>query len=167
MTTLGLFGVSALYHRRTWRTERGRAVMKRLDHSMIFLFIAGTYTPVATLAMPGDTARMVLLVVWSGALAGVVLKTVWPPAPSWVGVPIYLALGWVAVFVLPDMLRSGGVAALVLLLVGGLLYTVGAVFYATRWPNPWPRTFGFHEFFYAATVLAEICHHVAIWLLLF
>ena len=105
--------------------------------------------------------------VWSGALAGVVLKTVWPHAPSWVGVPIYLALGWVAVFVLPDMLRSGGVAALVLLLVGGLLYTVGAVFYATRWPNPWPRTFGFHEFFHAATVLAAICHHVAIWLLLF
>ena len=166
-TTLALFGTSALYHRRTWRTARGRTVMKRADHSMIFLFIAGTYTPVATLAMPGETARTVLVVVWSGALAGVALKTLWPHAPAWLGVPIYLALGWVAVFVLPDMLRSGGVAALVLLLVGGLLYTVGAVFYATRWPNPWPHTFGFHEFFHAATVLAAICHHVAIWLLLF
>jgi hemolysin III len=167
VTVLGLFGISALYHRHTWRSPRSRVVMRRLDHSMIFLFIAGTYTPVAVLAMPGDTARWVLIVVWSGALAGIVLKTVWPHAPSWVGVPIYLALGWVAIFVVPDMLRNGGVAALVLLLVGGLLYSVGAVFYATRWPNPWPATFGFHEFFHAATVLAAICHHIAIWLVLF
>ena len=108
-----------------------------------------------------------LAVVWGGALAGVVLKTAWPHAPAWVGVPVYIALGWVAVFVLPDMLANGGVAALVLLLAGGLLYTVGAIFYATRWPNPWPSTFGYHEFFHAATVLAAICHHVAIWLVLF
>jgi hemolysin III len=167
VATLGLFGVSALYHRRTWRTSRSRAVMRRLDHSMIFLFIAGTYTPVAALAMDPATARTVLTVVWTGALAGVVLKTAWPHAPAWVGVPIYIALGWVAVFVIPAMLVGGGVAALVLLLVGGLLYTVGAVFYATRRPNPWPATFGFHEFFHAATVLAAICHHIAIWLVLF
>ncbi len=167
VTILGLFGTSALYHRRTWPTERSRGVMKRLDHSMIFLFIAGTYTPVAALAMEPGTARWVLLIVWAGALGGVVLKMVWPHAPSWVGVPIYLALGYVAVFVLPDLLRNGGVAALVLLLTGGLFYTVGAGFYATRWPNPWPRTFGFHEFFHAATVLAAICHHIAIWLILF
>ena len=167
VTILGLFGVSALYHRRTWRTPRSRAVMRRLDHSMIFLFIAGTYTPVAALAMDPATARTVLTVVWIGALAGVVLKTAWPHAPAWVGVPIYIALGWVAVFVIPAMLVGGGVAALVLVLTGGLLYTVGAIFYATRRPNPWPTTFGFHEFFHAATVLAAICHHVAIWLLLF
>jgi hemolysin III len=167
VTTLGLFGVSALYHRRTWRTPRSRAVMRRLDHSMIFLFIAGTYTPVAALAMDPATARTVLTVVWVGALAGVVLKTAWPNAPAWIGVPTYIALGWVAVFVIPAMLVGGGVAALVLLLVGGLLYTVGAVFYATRRPNPWPATFGFHEFFHAATVLAAICHQVAIWLVLF
>jgi hemolysin III len=167
VTILGLFGTSALYHRRTWRTPRSRAVMRRLDHSMIFLFIAGTYTPVAALAMDPATARTVLTVVWIGAFAGVVLKTVWPHAPAWVGVPVYIALGWVAVFVIPAMLVGGGVAALVLVLVGGLLYTVGAVFYATRWPNPWPSTFGFHEFFHAATVLAAICHHVAIWLVLF
>jgi hemolysin III len=167
VTILGLFGTSALYHRRTWRTARSRGVMKRLDHSMIFLFIAGTYTPVAALAMAADTAGWVLVVVWAGALAGVVLKITWPHAPSWLAVPVYLALGWVAIFVLPDMLHNGGVAALVLLLVGGLLYTVGAVFYATRWPNPWPATFGYHEFFHAATVLAAICHHVAIWLVLF
>ncbi|MBC8094031.1 MAG: hemolysin III family protein [Pseudonocardia sp.] len=167
VTILGLFGTSALYHRRTWRTARSRAVMKRLDHSMIFLFIAGTYTPVIALTMEPDRARTVLIIIWIGALAGVALKMRWPNAPSWVGVPVYLALGYVAVFVLPDLLRGGGVAALVLLLVGGLFYTVGAVFYATRWPNPWPRTFGFHEFFHAATVLAAICHHVAIWLALF
>jgi hemolysin III len=167
VTILGLFGTSALYHRRTWRTARSRAVMRRLDHSMIFLFIAGTYTPVAALAMEPATARWVLTLVWIGALAGVVLKTAWPHAPAWVGVPIYIALGWVAVFVIPDMLAVGGVAALVLLLVGGALYTVGAVFYATHWPNPWPRTFGYHEFFHAATVLAAVCHHIAIWLLLF
>ena len=167
VTILGLFGTSALYHRRTWRTARGRAVMKRLDHSMIFLFIAGTYTPVAALAMEPATRNWVLAVVWVGALAGIVLKTAWPQAPAWVGVPIYLALGWVAVFVIPDMLAVGGVAALVLLLVGGGLYTVGGIFYATRWPNPWPTTFGYHEFFHAATVLAAVCHHIAIWLLLF
>ena len=166
-TILGLFGTSALYHRRTWRTARSRAIMKRADHSMIFLFIAGTYTPVIALTTAPDRARLVLTIVWVGALAGVVLKTVWPNAPAWVGVPVYLALGYVAVFVIPDLLRGGGVAALVLILAGGLLYTVGAVFYATRWPNPWPETFGFHEFFHAATVLAAICHHVAIWLVLF
>lgn len=167
VTILGLFGVSALYHRRTWRTARSRAIMKRLDHSMIFLFIAGTYTPVAALAMDPGTARWVLTVVWVGALLGVVLKTTRPHAPSWFAVPIYVALGWVAVFVFPDLLVHGGVAAFVLLVAGGVLYTVGAVFYATRWPNPWPTTFGYHEFFHAATVLAAICHLVAIWLILF
>ncbi|MEN3264799.1 hemolysin III family protein [Pseudonocardia sp.] len=167
VTILGLFGTSALYHRRTWRTPRSRAVMRRLDHSMIFMFIAGTYTPVAALTMDRATARWVLIVVWAGALAGVILKTSWPYAPAWVGVPVYIALGWMAAFVIPAMHAGGGVAALVLLLVGGLLYTVGAVMYATRRPNPWPATFGYHEFFHAATVLAAICHYIAIWLILF
>lgn len=167
VTILGLFGTSALYHRRTWRSTRSRYVMKRLDHSMIFLFIAGTYTPIAALTMPPSTARWVLAVVWAGAVAGVGLKLAWPHAPAWVGVPIYIALGWVAVFVLPDLLSGGGVAALVLLCAGGALYTVGALFYALRKPDPWPTVFGYHEFFHAATVLAAICHHVAIWLVLF
>jgi hemolysin III len=167
VTVLGLFGVSALYHRHTWRSPRSRVVMRRLDHSMIFLFIAGSYTPLAVLAMDRPTAEWVLTVVWAGALAGVLLKTLWPYAPAWVGVPIYVALGWVAAFVLPDLLHNAGVAALVLLLVGGALYTVGGVMYAIRRPDPWPDTFGYHEFFHAATVLAAICHHVAIWLALF
>ncbi len=166
VTILALFGVSALYHRHTWRTPRARAIMKRLDHSMIFLFIAGTYTPVSALALAPGTARWVLTVVWGGALLGVLLKTVWPHAPSWLAVPVYMALGWVAVFVLPELLTNGGVAVFVLLLAGGALYTAGAVFYATKWPNPWPHTFGYHEFFHAATVLAALCHLVAIWLVL-
>ena len=167
VTIMGLFGVSALYHRRTWTTVRSRMIMKRLDHSMIFLFIAGTYTPVAALAMEPSTARWILIVVWAGALAGVALKLIWPAAPSWLAVPIYIALGWVAVFVFPEILHRGGVAAFVLIIAGGLLYTAGAVFYATKWPNPWPATFGYHEFFHAATVLAAACHYVAIWLVLF
>ncbi|GAB2865135.1 hemolysin III family protein [Lentzea nigeriaca] len=166
-TVLGLFGVSALYHRVTWKSDRVRTWMKRLDHSMIFVFIAGTYTPFALLAMNPGTGHVVLWVVWTGALAGVTLKLAWPHAPRWLGVPIYIALGWVAVFVLPELLHHAGVAALVLLLVGGALYTVGAVFYATRWPNPWPQVFGYHEFFHAATVVAAICHYIAIWLAMY
>ena len=164
---LGLFGTSALYHRRTWSTVRSRTVMKRLDHAMIFVFIAGTYTPFAVLALPPTTGVVVLVTVWVGALGGVVLKIAKPHAPRWVGVPFYLALGWVAVFVLPDLLERGGVAALVLLLVGGALYSAGAFCYAFRRPVGWPATFGYHEFFHAATVLAAICHQVAIWLVLY
>jgi len=141
--------------------------MKRLDHSMIFLFIAGTYTPFSLLAMDRPTGYVVLAVVWGGALAGVALKLLWPHAPRWLGVPIYLAVGWVAVFVLPQILHHAGVTALVLMLAGGLLYSVGAVFYATRWPNPWPSTWGHHEFFHAATVLAAACHYIAIWFVLY
>ncbi|MEU5691591.1 hemolysin III family protein [Actinosynnema sp. NPDC020468] len=162
-TVVGLFGVSALYHRVNWTSVQARTWMKRLDHSMIFVFIAGTYTPFALLAMPPATGNVVLLVVWGGALGGVTMKLAWPHAPRWLGVPIYIALGWVAVFVLPDILHQAGVGALVLIIVGGLLYTAGAIFYASRWPNPWPSTFGYHEFFHAATVVAAICHYIAIW----
>jgi len=166
-TVLGLFGVSALYHRHTWQSSTARVWMKRLDHSMIFLFIAGTYTPFSLLAMDRTTGYIVLGVVWGGAVAGVALKLLWPHAPRWLGVPIYLAVGWVAVFVLPQILHHAGVAALVLMLAGGLLYSIGAVFYATRWPNPWPSTWGHHEFFHAATVLAATCHYIAIWFVLY
>jgi hemolysin III len=165
-TVLGLFGISALYHRYPWRSEVVRERMRRLDHSMIFLFIAGTYTPVCAMALDGTTRVVVLAVVWAGAIGGVVLQQAWPHAPGWLGVPIYLALGWVAAFVLPDLLHRAGVAALVLLLVGGALYSAGAACYALRRPDPWPATFGYHEFFHAATVLAAICHYVAIWFVL-
>ncbi|WP_063890804.1 PAQR family membrane homeostasis protein TrhA [Sciscionella sediminilitoris] len=167
VTVLALFGTSALYHRRTWRSEFAYTWMKRLDHSMIFLFIAGTYTPFTLLAMDQPTGYIILSIVWGGALAGVALKLAWPTAPRWLGVPIYIALGWVAVFVFPQLVEHAGVGALVLLLVGGAWYTFGAICYATRWPNPWPRTFGHHEFFHAATVVAAICHYIAIWLAMY
>ena len=162
LTICGLFGVSALYHRRRW-SPRGWRIMKRLDHSMIFLFIAGTYTPFALLAVPEPTGYWILGTVWAGALAGVALKLVWPTAPRWLGVPIYVALGWVAVFVFTDILRTSGVVSLVLLAVGGLLYTIGGITYATKRPDPWPGTFGYHEVFHAMTIVAAICHYVAVF----
>ncbi|AOS61652.1 PAQR family membrane homeostasis protein TrhA [Actinoalloteichus hymeniacidonis] len=167
LTILGLFGVSALYHRHHWASNASRAWMKRLDHSMIFIFIAGTYTPFAVLTLSDQTGAVVLGVIWGGAAAGVALKLLWPHAPRWVGVPIYIGLGWVAVFVMPEIGQNAGIAALVLLIVGGVFYTVGAVFYATRWPDPWPTVFGYHEFFHATTVVAALCHHIAIWFVLF
>lgn len=167
VTLIGMFTVSATYHRHTWRSPRTRTWMRRADHSMIFLFIAGTYTPMTVLALEPPTSTIVLTTVWVGAAGGVALKMFWPHAPAWVGVPFYLALGWVAVFVLPDLLANGGVAVLVLLLTGGLLYSLGAIFYATRRPNTWPGTFGYHEYFHACVSLAALCHCVAIWLVLF
>jgi hemolysin III len=166
LTVLGLFGVSALYHRRLW-SPRAYKWMKRADHSMIFLFIAGTYTPFTLLAMPKPTGYVILSIVWGGAIAGVALKMLWPHAPRWLGVPIYIALGWVAVFVFPELLTHAGVAALVLLCVGGLFYTLGAAFYGFKWPNHWPDTFGYHEYFHACTVLAAVSHYIAIWLAMY
>ncbi|WFE37704.1 hemolysin III family protein [Micromonospora sp. WMMD998] len=166
LTVCGLFGTSALYHRRVW-SERGYQIMRRMDHSMIFVFIAGTYTPFCVLLLAPRHATVMLSLVWGGALAGVAVKMIWPHAPRWVSAPLYLALGWVAVTMLPQILHGGGVTALVLLSVGGAIYSVGAVFYALRRPNPWPTVFGHHEFFHACTLLAAICHHIAIYFALF
>ncbi|AOW94297.1 hypothetical protein BFN03_02170 [Rhodococcus sp. WMMA185] len=167
LTVWGVFGVSATYHRIHWNTLAGRIWMKRADHSMIFLFIAGSYTPFGMLALPPDTGRTLLIVVWAGALAGVALKMLWPTAPRWVGVPLYLILGWAIVPVVPELTHEVGLLPMVLLLIGGLLYSGGAILYATKWPNPWPRTFGHHEFFHAATVIAAMSHYVAVWLVVF
>ncbi|MGE5830063.1 MAG: PAQR family membrane homeostasis protein TrhA [Micromonosporaceae bacterium] len=166
LTSCGLFGVSALYHRRVW-TPRGFQVMRRLDHAMIFVFIAGTYTPFSLLLLRPDSATVILAVVWGGALAGAAMKLAWPHAPRLVSAPLYVALGWVAVAVLPQLLHRGGVALFVLLVAGGLSYSVGAVCYALRRPNPWPGIFGHHEVFHAATLVAAVCHQVAIYLALY
>jgi hemolysin III len=141
--------------------------MKRLDHSMIFVLIAGTYTPFALLAMPHDAGTLMLWIVWGGALAGVLLKTCWPTAPRWVGVPLYLILGWVSAFYIAIILHNAGVAAMVLLAVGGALYSIGGIMYALHWPDPWPKTFGYHEFFHACTAVAAICHYIAVWFAVF
>jgi hemolysin III len=161
-----LFGTSALYHRIDWG-PRGHALMKRLDHSMIFVFIAGTYTPIAALTLPRSSAVLVLVAVWTGAVFGVVLQSAWPSAPRWLSVPCYIALGWVAVFVLPQLLRNAGVAALVLIAVGGIVYTIGGIVYGLKRPNPLPGVFGFHEVFHLCTLVAAVCHYVAIWLAVF
>ncbi len=164
---VGMFTVSAIYHRVTWKSAVARTRMKRLDHSMIFLFIAGTYTPFAVLAMPHNAGMLVLTIVWAGALAGVLLKMCWPTAPRWVGVPLYLLLGWVAAFYVAMIMHIAGVAAMVLLTVGGALYSIGGILYALKWPDPWPRTFGYHEFFHACTAVAAILHYIAVWLAVF
>jgi hemolysin III len=162
-----MFGASAIYHRVDWRTPARRLWARRIDHSMIFVFIAGSYTPFALLALPSEDGIVLLSIVWCGALAGVLLKMFWPSAPRWVGVPLYLLLGWVAVWFVGPIMHGAGVAALVLLIVGGALYSIGGVLYALKWPDPWPTTFGHHEFFHACTVVAALCHHVAIYVALF
>ena len=166
VTVCALFGTSALYHRRVW-SERGFQIMRRLDHSMIFIFIAGTYTPLCVLLLHPGKATLMLSLIWIGALGGVALKSIWPHLPRWVGAPLYLALGWAAVAIMPDILHKGGVATVVLLAAGGVIYSVGAVFYALRRPNPWPTVFGHHEFFHACTLVAALCHHVAIYFALY
>lgn len=167
VAVLGMFSVSAVYHRITWRSVTARLRMKRLDHSMIFVFIAGTYTPFAVLAMPPASGKLMLSMVWGGAAAGVLLKMCWPTAPRWLGVPLYLLLGWVSVFYIAAILDGAGLAAVVLLAVGGALYSIGGILYALRWPDPWPTTFGYHELFHACTAVAAICHYVAIWYAVF
>jgi hemolysin III len=166
VTVCLLFGVSALFHRNVW-SQRGYQIMRRLDHAMIFLFIAGTYTPLCALLLNPGKAALLLTIVWIGAFAGVVMSAVWPRAPRRVCASLYLGLGWIAVAVLPDILHTGGVTALVMLAAGGLIYSLGAVGYALRKPNPWPQTFGHHEFFHACTLVAAICHHIVIYLALF
>jgi len=160
------FGISALYHRRIWG-PRGYSVMRRLDHAAIFLLIAGTYTPYCLLLLPAATAATLLAVVWTGAVAGMALQLIWPHAPRWLSVPIYIVLGWTAVVVLPQILDRGGVTVLVLLLVGGAAYSIGALCYALKRPNPWPQVFAHHELFHACTLLAAVCHHIGVYFALF
>ena len=161
-----LFGVSALYHRRRWTSTRSRAWMRRLDHATIFVFIACTYTVFAVLALPGDTARPLLAVVWAGALAGVALELARPVGRRWLRVPLYLALGWAIVPVIGQIGVHLGPVAIALLAAGGIAYSIGAILYAAGWPNPWPRTFGHHELFHTATVVGATLHAVAVWLIL-
>jgi hemolysin III len=167
LTIVAMFAVSGTYHRVHWKSAMARKWMTRADHSMIFVFIAGSYTPFALLALPQQDGIVLLWIVWSGALAGVLLKMFWPSAPRWVGVPLYLVLGWVAVWFVAPIMHGAGVAALVLLVVGGALYSIGGVLYGLRWPNPWPTTFGHHEFFHACTAVAALCHYIAMWFAVF
>jgi hemolysin III len=156
-----MFGVSALYHRVTWRSPEVRKWMRRLDHSTILLLIAGTYTPFALLAFDGLIADVILIVVWSGAAAGLVLHLLWVDAPTWVTAIVFIALGWVGAVAVPELLEFG-IAPAVLVFAGGALYTVGALAYAFKRPNPHPQIFGYHEIFHLLVVGAAITHFVAI-----
>jgi hemolysin III len=161
VTAALLFGTSGLYHRGTW-SKRAAETLKRLDHSNIFLIIAGTYTPIALCLLPAAQARSLLLTVWLGAFGGVLFRVLWVDAPRWLYTPIYVALGWVAVFYFGPLLAGGGPAVMALIVAGGVLYTLGAVVYGTKRPNPWPRWFGFHEIFHAFTVAAFLAHFTAV-----
>jgi hemolysin III len=160
-----LFAVSALYHLGAW-PPRVRAVLRSVDHADILFLIAGTYTPFAVLVLRGDARVAVLCVVWTAATLGAVFRVAWTGLPRWVYVALYLCLGWVAVPVLPQLLRGASSSALVLVVTGGVMYTLGGVVYGLKRPDPWPRVFGFHEIFHAFTVAAFTCQYVAVWLVI-
>jgi hemolysin III len=162
LSVAALFGTSALYHRITWASLAARRWMRRLDHSMIFFLIAGTYTPFALLVLDGDLATVILIVVWAGALAGVLMKLVWIDAPKALVAVTYIMLGWVAIAAFPAMIERLGVTASTLVAVGGLLYTLGALVYAFQRPDPVPRVFGYHEVFHALVILAAALQYAVI-----
>jgi hemolysin III len=157
-----MFGASALYHRFPWRTAANRLWARRIDHSTIFVFIAATYTPFALLTLDGATRWVVLGIAWAGAVLGLVLEVVWIDSPRWLSTTAYLLVGWAGILVVPELFAGVGVAVPVLLCVGGGLYSLGAAIYATRWPDPFPRTLGFHELFHLLVVAAAVTQFVAV-----
>jgi hemolysin III len=161
-----MFGISALYHRRHWEPT-ARRWLRRLDHTAIYLLIAGTYTPFALLALDGAWRWSVAGVVWSGAAVAIVLKFVWVDAPKWVAAVIASALGWVGVVALPQLYDATGAAGLAFLAAGGLFYTAGALIYALRRPDPVPEVFGYHEVFHALVIAAAACQYVAVAIVVF
>lgn len=166
LSALMLFGVSAVYHTVPWR-ERAKRVMKRLDHSNIFVMIAGSYTPFSLMLLEKRQMLTLLGLVWGGALLGVLFKVFWLTAPRWVYVPLYLALGWAALIYLPDFYAAASTVVFVMLSVGGALYTLGALVYGFKWPNPSPRWFGYHEVFHALTIAAFIVHYIGVSFLVY
>ncbi len=161
-----LFGVSALYHRRHW-SPRADALLRRLDHSNIFLLIAGTYTPFAIMLLSSRDAQILLSLVWGGAFVGIVFRVLWIGASRWLYLPVYVALGWSAVFWLGDFLGAAGPAVFTLIVAGGCLYSVGGLVYGLRRPNPAPAWFGFHEVFHSFTIAAFVVHYVGISLVVY
>jgi len=155
-----LFGNSALYHRFNWKPKL-KVILKRIDHANIFLLIAASYTPMAILCLPKDHGIMLLIMVWTGALIGIFFRVFWISAPRWLYVPLYVGLGWVAMIYVVDFYNFNALA-MNLILGGGLCYTLGAVIYGIKKPNPFPGHFGFHEIFHTLTVLAFICHWIAV-----
>jgi len=157
-----LLGVSALYHRITWRRPEIRRWMRRLDHSMIFLLIAGTTTPFAVLVLQGPWAKALLVAVWAGAAAGIVVELIWVEAPKWVAASVYLAVGSIAALGFPGIVVEAGLGAGALIAAGGVLYTAGAVIYARQRPDPNPAVFGYHEIFHLLVIAAAAAHFAAV-----
>ncbi|MFT4298062.1 MAG: hemolysin III family protein [Aeromicrobium sp.] len=164
VSALALFGCSALYHTRTW-PEEIRLVWKRIDHANIFLLIAGSYTPFCLLLLSTKHAIIMLSVVWGGAVLGMLFRVFWIGAPRWIYVPLYVALGWAAVLYWREFADNAPTAVIVLMIVGGGLYTLGAVVYGFKRPDPWPRWYGFHEVFHTLTIAAFVVHYIGISLL--
>jgi hemolysin III len=162
-SSLLLFGISAVYHRGDWKPTT-KAMFRRLDHANIFLLIGGTYTPLSVNALPLDKGLLLLILVWSGALLGIGFRVFWLRAPRWSYVPLYLLLGWAAILFVVDLVQFNGVA-MILVGVGGLAYTAGALFYGFKRPNPIPGVFGFHELFHACTAIAFLSHWTAMLLI--
>lgn len=168
-SALLLFAVSAIYHTGTW-SPRVWTFLRRFDHANIFVLIAGTYTPITLMLLEGTQRAVLLSVVWSCAIAGVFFRVFWTDAPRWLYLPLYIGLGWSAVFFIPGFINGAhtqlgtgmAVAVLVLVAAGGALYTFGGVVYGFKRPNPWPRTFGFHEVFHTFTILAFATHYVGV-----
>jgi hemolysin III len=157
-----LLGTSAIYHRVNWQRPRARLWMRRLDHSMIFLLIAGTITPFAVLVLDGAYSAAVLITVWTAALAGIVVETIWVEAPKWVSATVYVSVGLLGALAMPAILAEAGIGAGLLIAFGGVLYIAGAVIYARQRPNPRPATFGYHEIFHVLVVAAAAAHFVAV-----
>jgi len=162
VSVAALFGTSALYHRINWSSLPARRWMRRLDHSMIFLLIAGTYTPFALLALDGTLATVILAVVWGGALGGILLKLVWIDAPKLLVAMVYVALGWVAVAAFPNLIDEIGITGTAMVAAGGVLYTLGALVYAFKRPDPAPAVFGYHEVFHALVIAAAALQYAVI-----
>jgi hemolysin III len=158
----GLLGTSALYHRVNWRRPEIRKWMRRLDHSMIFLLIAGTVTPFALLVMSGPLADALLIAVWAGAVAGIVVELIWVDAPKWVSTIVYLAVGWIGLLGFPAIVVDAGIGAGILIAAGGVFYTTGAIVYARQRPDPNPAVFGYHEIFHVLVLAAAAAHFAAI-----
>ena len=160
-----MFGTSAVYHRGSWR-PRARRVMRRLDHAAIYLLVAGTYTPFGLLVLSGPWQVAVLSIVWSGCLVATLVKLAWIDSPKWVAAAFAIALGWVGVIAMPQLVSRAGLGVVTLLMAGGGFYTIGAVVYARGRPDPLPTIFGYHEIFHAFVIAAAGCQYAAVALVL-
>jgi len=161
VSVVTMFGASALYHRVTW-SPRARRWLRRLDHAMIYGLIAGTYTPFGLLVLDGGWRITILAIVWSGATVAIGVKLLWVDAPKWIATGIGIGLGWVGVVVFPQIVDRIGLVGALLLLAGGVAYTVGGIVYACRRPDPVTEVFGYHEVFHALVIVAVACQYASV-----